>query len=94
MLVAAHRATISIVSIRLPERRSVLPLAVWENRVDRDYLMRRHDEELAKAASATSEAGRVAHEGLANVFREAAERIGTAPTAGDYPTSSASGLTA
>lgn len=71
----------------------MLPLAVWENRVDRDYLMRRHDEELAKAASATSEAARLAHEGLANVFREAAERVGSSPTNENYPASS-DGLTA
>ena len=42
--------------------------------MDREYHLHRHDEELAKAASASSDAARIAHEGLAKAFREAAER--------------------
>ena len=54
--------------------------------MDRHHLMRRHDEELTNAARATSEAARIAHEGLANVFMEAAERIGSSSTVANDPT--------
>jgi hypothetical protein len=45
--------------------------------MDCEYFLRRHDEELAKAASATCEAASAAHEGLARCFKEAAERVGS-----------------
>lgn len=43
--------------------------------MDREYYLRRHQEELEKAARAANEAAAAAHEGLAQAFKEAAERL-------------------
>lgn len=43
--------------------------------MDREYYLRRHQEELEKAAAAVNEAAAAAHEGLAQAFKEAAERL-------------------
>ena len=45
--------------------------------MDREYFLRRHQEELERAANATGEEARAAHEGLARRFKEAAERVGS-----------------
>lgn len=55
--------------------------------MDREYYLRRHSEELAKAASATCEAARVAHNGLAKAFKNAAERLGSHPPVSAGPAS-------
>jgi hypothetical protein len=43
--------------------------------MDREYFLRRHDEELARAREATSDIARQAHEALAKAFKEGAERL-------------------
>lgn len=48
--------------------------------MDRDYFLRRHDEEVARAAEATCDEARAAHEGLARRFKEAADRVGSPST--------------
>ena len=45
--------------------------------MDQDYFLKRHLEELAKAGGATCEEARIAHEGLARRFKEAADRVGS-----------------
>ncbi|GAA4003621.1 hypothetical protein GCM10022211_14190 [Sphingomonas humi] len=42
--------------------------------MDREYCLRRHQEEVEKAAAAVNEAAAAAHERLAQAFKEAAER--------------------
>jgi hypothetical protein len=42
--------------------------------VDREYLLRRHDEELAKASTATSDVAKQAYQSLALAFLDAANR--------------------
>ena len=44
--------------------------------MDRNYFLLRRDEELSWASSATCEAARQAHIGLAECFEEAAEKLG------------------
>ena len=44
--------------------------------MDRNYLLRRREEELSWASSATCEAARQAHLDLAEHFKEAAENVG------------------
>jgi len=43
--------------------------------MDREYLLRRHDEELARSRNAATEVARLAHEGLAQAFKDAAEKL-------------------
>ena len=45
--------------------------------MDREYYLRRHEEELERALSAASPQARIAHEELAERFRQAAERFGS-----------------
>lgn len=43
--------------------------------MDRQYLLQRHDEELARARDAASDIARQAHEALASAFMEAAQGL-------------------
>ena len=43
--------------------------------MDREFYLRRYEEELGKVASSASDAAAAAHEALAQCYKEAAERV-------------------